>query len=66
MEVVAKFTLSEAMNHRNLEIFKPLFGKILNQIMDVASKHKFEAKANLKLYLQHILEYAFYHQSSPA
>ena len=29
MEVVAKFTLSEAMNHRNLEIFKPLFGKIL-------------------------------------
>ena len=44
MEAVAKSTLSEAMNRRNLEIFKALFEEILDRVMAYAPKHKFKFK----------------------
>ena len=44
MEAVTKSTLSEAMNRRNLEIFKALFEEILDRVMAVVPKHKFKFK----------------------
>lgn len=42
MEVVAKSTLSEAMNRRSPEIFKKLFEELLDRTLELAPHHKFK------------------------